>query len=60
MEEETSESIRACNLSWQPKLSDAIGQNRSTAIVHGCSHLNDITGTIQFLESQGYTVELAY
>jgi uncharacterized protein YbaP (TraB family) len=60
MEEEESESVRTRNRAWQPKLLDAIGQNRSTAIVHGYEHLNDITGTIQFLESQGYTVELAY
>jgi hypothetical protein len=60
MEEEESPSLRARNRSWHPKLLDALGQNRSTAIVHGSAHLKDTTGTIQFLESQGYTVDLAY
>ncbi len=60
MEEEGSESTQVRNQSYHPTFLDGIGQNLSTAIIQGYEHLNGKTGTIQFLESQGYTVDLAY
>ncbi len=60
MEPEESVSTKIRNTSYYPKFLDGIGQNQSTAIVQGYEHLNGETGTIQFLESQGYTVDLAY
>jgi uncharacterized protein YbaP (TraB family) len=60
MEEEGSESTQVRNQSYHPTFLDGIGQNLSTAILQGYEHLKGKTGTIQFLESQGYTVDLAY
>jgi uncharacterized protein YbaP (TraB family) len=60
MEHEGSESTKGRNRSYHPEFLDGIGQNLSTAIIQGYEHLNGKTGTIQFIESLGYTVDLAY